>query len=288
MPALGSGSPPLRLLGQALLGLLTLQSCVVQAAGGIVEVDLVFPRNETYRPGNIPILFAVRNSPLAVPLTMHVSWTLWEDSPNKLLTDSGIRELLCDELGQTDPFFTVESVDPAKTTNAEATWVLLWDVLSHNCTAQGNRSRANPLDEGISEFTQSRRLTFTTKKGAQEPDLLQGTAACARSPSITFNVTETIPFYAGSNFGRGSCNVLAPGPPPAADACAVALGPAVAATMAQRPKDDLWCDSVGSKTTPTPTPNAAAPAAPPAAHVAGPVWPAFLVSMVGVTVAGLY
>ena len=43
----------------------------VQAAGGIVEVDLVFLRNETYRLSAIPILFAVWNSPLAVPLTTY-------------------------------------------------------------------------------------------------------------------------------------------------------------------------------------------------------------------------
>ena len=122
------GSSPLRLFGQALLGLLALQSCGiavggagVQAAGGIVEVDLVFPRNDTYRPGSIPFLFAVRNSPLAVPLTMHIGWTLWESSGNKTKTASGDRELLCDELGQTDPFFTAERVNPAKTTDSEAT-----------------------------------------------------------------------------------------------------------------------------------------------------------------------
>ena len=77
------GSSPLRLFGQALLGLLALQSCGfavggvgVQAAGGIVEVDLVFPRNETYRTSAIPILFAIQNSALAVPLTLRISWTL--------------------------------------------------------------------------------------------------------------------------------------------------------------------------------------------------------------------
>lgn len=269
MPALGSS--PLRLLGQALLGLLALKPCVVQAAGGIVEVDLVFPRNETYRTGNIPILFAVRNSPLAVPMTIHIGWTLWETSPNKLLTDSGIRELHCDELGKTDPFFTVERANPAKTTDAEATWVLLWSVQSQNCTAAG----------GVSQLGQSQQLAFTTKKGAQEPDLLQGKAACARSPGITFNVTDTIGIAGSSNYGRASCNVLAPGDPPAADVCALELGPAVAATMSERPMDPHWCSSAISTTSPTPSTNAAAPAAP-AAHVAGPVWLAFLVSLVGV------
>ena len=33
----------------------------------------------------------------------------------------GTRHLLCDELGQTDPFFSAESVNPAATTDYEAT-----------------------------------------------------------------------------------------------------------------------------------------------------------------------
>ena len=126
-------------------------------------MDLVFPRNETYRPGSIPILFAVRNSPLAVPLTMHIGWTLWESSGNKTKTASGDRELLCDELGQTDPFFTAEHANPAKTTDSEATWVLPWNVQSQNCTVAQNHS-------WISQLLQSQQVTFTTKKGAQEPE----------------------------------------------------------------------------------------------------------------------
>ena len=127
-------------------------------------------------------------------------------------------------------------------------------------------------------------MRFTTKKGAQEPDLLQGTATCACPPGIVFNVTDTIPFYAGHNFGRASCNVLVPGSPPAADVCAVEIGPAVAATMAKT-TDEMFCYSVTSTATPTPRTNAAAALV---AHVAGPTWLAFLVSMVGVMAAGLY
>ncbi len=275
------GSSPLRLFGQTLLGVLALQSCGfdvggfgVEAASGIVEVDLVFPRNETYRPGAIPLLFAVQNSALAVPLTMRIGWTLWEDSGNRTKTAGGSRHLLCDELGQTDPFFSAESVDPAVTTNYEATWVLLWNVQSQNCTGSQKGSQ-------ISHLLQQQQVTFTTKQGAQEPDLQQGTAACTRSPGIAFNVTDTLSIYAPLNEGRATCNVLAPGPPPAANVCAIAIGPAVAATMTKQ-APEFWCDSVTATATSTPTTNAAA-----AAHVAGSTWLASLVSVVGV-MAGLY
>ncbi len=277
------GSSPLRVLGQALLGLLTLQSCgiVVQAAGGIVEVDLVFLRNDTYRPGRIPILFAVRNSALAVPFTMHIIWHLYEMSGNLTKGDGDYRILLCDELGQTDPFFTAEAVSTSATTANEATWTLVWNVQSQNCSGS---------DDGeISQLLQQRRITFTTKQGAQEPDVLQGTAACARSPGITFNVTETRGIAPYDNFGRASCNVLAPGPPPAADVCALSVGSAAAATMAAKTSDFYWCASATSAATSTPTTNAAAgrgpgPAA--AAHLAGSTWLAFLFSVVG-AMAGL-
>lgn len=120
---------PLRLLGQTLVGLFALQSCCfagVQAA--VVEVDLVFPRNDTYSTGSIPLLFAVQNSALAVPLTMSISWIVREYGGDRAAY--GSRGLLCDELGQTDPFLTNEFMDADKTTAAEATWILIWNVQS--------------------------------------------------------------------------------------------------------------------------------------------------------------
>ncbi len=39
---------------------------VVDAAGGVLEVDMVFPRNETYAPtDSMPIIFAFQNAELA-------------------------------------------------------------------------------------------------------------------------------------------------------------------------------------------------------------------------------
>ncbi len=266
------GSSPLRVLGQTLLGLLALQSCVgVQAASGIVEVDLVFPRNDTYRPGRIPFLFAIRNSALAVPLAMEITWGLYEVSGNMTKGDGFSRTLRCDELGQVDPFFTAEGVSTSATTASEAMWTLVWNVQSQNCSATDGAD--------VTQTLLQRRVTFTTKKGAQEPDLLQGTAACARSQGITFNVTGTRAVTPSRNFGRKTCNVLAPDPPPEANVCALSLGSAEAATMAAITSDALWCASPTSAATTTPTTNAAAgrgpgPAA--AAHLAGSTWLAFL------------
>ncbi len=62
----------------------------------------------------------------------------------------------------------------------------------------------------------SRQLLFTTKKDAPAADVLQGTDACVRSPGVTHNVTDTVSIPAYLNQGRDSCNVLSPGPPPAA------------------------------------------------------------------------
>ncbi|KAG7289802.1 hypothetical protein NEMBOFW57_006178 [Staphylotrichum longicolle] len=273
---------PLRLLGQALMGLLAVQSCCfagVQAA--VVEVDLVFPRNETYSTGPIPLLFAVQNSALAVPLAMSISWVIRDlDSGQRMAT--GSRTLHCDELGQTDPLLTHEYLDADKTTAAEATWFLIWNVQSQNCSREGN-------DTQISQILQQQKLRFTTKKGAPQPDLLQSTDACTRSQAATFNVTDTLPIEPSLNMGRGLCNVLAPGPFPPAHPCAIAMGPKVAAAAVNLTRQS-FCESVTPpKSTSTPSSgNAAARGAPLWTADAGSVmWLTSLMSAVSM-VAGLY
>ncbi len=249
----------LRLLGQALVALLVMHFCrsaSVQAA--IVEVDLVFPRNDTYRPGPVPILFAIQNSALAVPLTLDVTWQVWdavpvvpfEDGGNLTLVASGSHNLLCDQVGQSDPFFTTASAFTGFTTDRDGEWVILWSVHSHNCSVTENVTQ-------ISYLYHPQYLFFTTKKGAQQPDVLQNTSACASSPGVTFNVTDTLPIAANLNYGRSSCNVLAPSPPPAANVCAIAMGPAVAAA-ATKLTPDYSCESATSTAKSTPTHNAAA------------------------------
>ena len=248
----------LRLFGQAVVALLAMHSCRfagVQAA--LVEVDLVFPRNDTYRPGSIPILFAIQNSALAVPLTMRVAWEVWdvvpaEDGGNLTRVVSESRGLLCDELGQSDPFFITPSAAAQLTVDREAEWVILWSVIVQNCSVTNN-------DTQLGQFGQPQHLLFTTKKNAQQPDVLQNTDICASSPGVTFNVTNTLPIEASLNHGRGSCNVLAPGPPPAANVCAIAIGPAVAAA-ATKITPSSFCQSITSTATSTPTHNAAAQA----------------------------
>jgi hypothetical protein len=273
---------PMRLFGQALVGLLALQSCRFAGAGvqaAVVEVDLVFPRNDTYQPGRIPILFAVQNSALAVPLAMDVGWIIWEIGGNR--TAFGSRRLRCDELGQSDPFFTSEFMDSSKTTDNEGTWNLVWDVQSQNCSGKDNYKE-------IGQILHTRQLIFTTKKGAQQPDVLQGTSACDRSPGITFNVTDTMYISPSDNMGRDSCNVLAPGPSPIANVCAIAMGPAVVATATKTTPQD-FCESVGTTASSTTTAhgNAAARGAPLWAADTGSTLLALLFSVVGV-VAGLY
>ncbi|KAL7924301.1 hypothetical protein ACQKWADRAFT_286390 [Trichoderma austrokoningii] len=43
------------------------------------EVDLLFPRNETYAPSWLmPVVFAIQNPSLAVPLSASIQWNMWE------------------------------------------------------------------------------------------------------------------------------------------------------------------------------------------------------------------
>ncbi len=266
----------MRLLGQTLVALLAMHACRsgvgVQAA--IVEVDLVFPRNDTYRPGLIPILFAIQNSALAIPLTMRVAWEVWdvvpaEDGGNLTRVTSESRRLVCDELSQSDPFFITPSSAAQLTLDREAEWVILWSVVVQNCSVTNN-------DTQLGQFGQPQLLSFTTRRNAQQPDVLQNTGACASSPGITLNVTDTLPIEASLNHGRGWCNALAPGPLPAANVCAIAMGPVVAAAVTKITPSS-YCESVTSTANRTPTHNAAA-----LADAAGPWLGLGLLPVIGV------
>lgn len=210
---------------------------------------------------------------------MHISWIVREHGGDRAAY--GSRELLCDELGQTDPFLTNEFMDADKTTAAEATWILIWNVQSQNCSREGN-------DTQISQILQQQRLLFTTKKGAPQPDLLQSTDACTRSPAATFNVTNTLPIEPSLNSGRGFCNVLAPGAFPPANPCAIATGPKVAAAAVNLTRQS-FCESVTTpKSTSTALGNAAARGVPLLTTNAGSMMRlTSLLSVIGMT-AGLY
>jgi hypothetical protein len=197
--------------------LLALQACLLAARAAVVEIDLIFPRNDTYDPGPLmPVVFAIRNPAMAAYLEMDViSWHI------RHLADlesghSGIIHLKDANITSADPFF-VTQYSPGLNGTEEG-WVIDWTLPFSNC------SGSNPNTK-VTSNGETRYHLFSTKRGAPGPNLVQGPGSCANSTGVAINVAETLPT------GLYDCAVLGSPPIVAANPCAVSVDNATAAAM---------------------------------------------------------
>jgi hypothetical protein len=184
-----------------LLALLPCWSAAQQTfpAGEVAEVDLIFPRNDTYAPTLLtPIVFAIQNSKLAAPLNLNFAWGVqpWPLTNNTLLKETGFINTIFDNFTSSDPYFEYNFYINVNAT--EGIWQLTWAVYAGHCNASGAES-----------VVYNNSLIFTTKNGAQLPDFVAATAdgTCESMESVAFNVTEILPI-ADANTNRGSCAVF--------------------------------------------------------------------------------
>ena len=204
----------LRLLGRVLLAL---QACFLAARATVVELDLIFPRNETYDPGPLlPVVFAIRNSAMAASLKMSIEWNIHQHPDPGVGGAGGGISLKKTNITGADPFFTA---DYAMWLNGtEQDWIILWDVTFDNC------SGSNPSPK-VTRNGEIRWTYFSTKRGAPAPNLVQGPGSCVNSSGVAINVAEALP----QTFG--SCLVLASPPLAEANSCAVTVDNATAAAI---------------------------------------------------------
>lgn len=113
----------------------SLMAAIATANAGIFEVDLLFPRNETYAPQALmPIVFALQNSTLAGPLAAFITWELWEGNnrtSSGSITDGGLG-LNLGKLSSSHPRFITRF--PSTLPYPDGSWTLARDLQVHNCT----------------------------------------------------------------------------------------------------------------------------------------------------------
>ncbi|KAI0880158.1 uncharacterized protein GGS22DRAFT_175674 [Annulohypoxylon maeteangense] len=204
-----------RQLGRLLLLILSCWS-TVQAAifPSIVEVHLVFPRNDTYTPSELtPIVFAIYNSELAGPLDLNFDYDIYQLHSANGSTTSGLITLKNVNFTNTsDPYYAFSFTNAFNATESE--WAVVWNLSSGNCSNSSSIDKSS--SSSLTYYNRIGLLEFTTKNGAQQLDLNMATTAdadtCANITDkyFTFNVTRTLRTNPDKLDGRETCAVLAP------------------------------------------------------------------------------
>jgi hypothetical protein len=188
-----------------LLALLPFWSAAQLTFPATAEVDLIFPQNDTYAPTSImPIVFAIQNSQLLASLDLSFEWSLSNSSNHEYNLASGNLDLINTNSSSSDPYFAYAIT--FNITAIEGSWMLTWNSRAVNCSTSPSNSTFGAVD-------QRQFVVFTTKIGAQQPDLVAATAddTCAHSESFTYNVTGVIGVIEDPNKydSRNSCAVIA-------------------------------------------------------------------------------
>lgn len=172
-------------LGCWIAGLLTC-SGTVQAASGMLEVDLVFPQNDTYAPEPIiPVAFAIQHPELARNLKPSISFSIIPYGTGNHSIANGYYDLTWANFTSSDPY--MEYGESLEGLNTEGTWLLDWTLSVDTCYLSDGK-----VHGGIDSYR--RQLVFTTQNGAKRPDLTAATSddTCANSQGTIVNITQTL------------------------------------------------------------------------------------------------
>ncbi|KAJ5647452.1 hypothetical protein N7490_003824 [Penicillium lividum] len=204
-------------------------------ASDILEVDLVFPSNETYAPADrFPIVFAFQNPELARYLNPGLSYTLWN------LDDFDEGASLYHDLrwvnwtGQT-PYFAHEY---SSLFNRTGRWQVTWSLSWQSCDENGFKSDPARMVSNTSTLS----TFFTTQSSAPKVDLVADTAnkTCPGKHGVVIDVTNKtmqVPWYVswdGGAYTNDTCAVVASSnstSTPTPDACRVHIDKTVVASM---------------------------------------------------------
>jgi hypothetical protein len=155
-------------------------------ASNILEVDLVFPRNETYAPTeSFPVVFAFQNPERARYLNPHISYSIWNlDEDNGTVTRyhdfrsanwTGNGPYLAHE------FFTLSN---------EGRWRVRWTLTWQSCNEYAFENHLNVAD--MIRNTSTWSTWFTIQSSAPNVDLVAATAnkTCPGEYGVTIDVTR--------------------------------------------------------------------------------------------------
>jgi hypothetical protein len=188
---------------------------------GVLEVDLIFPRNGSFQPvAQMPVVFALQNPSLATSLDGDLGWDLTNERNDTVvfLPKSYISLDSFVEYGNSTSPFAVYYL-PFNTSGEETTWTFTWGV---------SYTKWDRASNGLLESTRisdGKTVVFTTSSKEMPPNLQAAASedACAMSSHLVYNVTEIL---------RNQSTYQAVfGATPTASPCAVSINSAAASSM---------------------------------------------------------
>ncbi|GIK06328.1 hypothetical protein Aspvir_001975 [Aspergillus viridinutans] len=212
-----------------------------------VEVDLVFPRNETYSPAEwFPIVFAVQNPQSAELLNLRISYDIRKDTNRNNQTTLNHDLRWANWSSSADPYLAYQYVRDLNTTGI---WIVTWELYWQSCDEEALANGGE--HDGVFEHYYSWWQHFTIDDSAPKTvDLIAATAnaTCPEDRNaVAINVNDTTMHSPpGVNAaGRDTCVVTANSTASATrttpDPCRVAIDADSAVSMAAV-HQKLLCD----------------------------------------------
>lgn len=185
--------PQFSLFWAALFSLLSAVVAKVPHYPTALEVDIVFPRNDTYAPVDVfPLVIAIQNSFLSqfLEFDMLLLWAIFHADNQSISVDSGYFET--NPPTYDDQRYLVSST--TKLNSTEGRFALYWKLGVNNCSvANVNANGTSTIDNLYTSYTNE--TYFTLQNAAQPPDLVAATSpdTCASMAAIVLNVTGYTP-----------------------------------------------------------------------------------------------
>ncbi|KAM3502673.1 hypothetical protein MY11210_008997 [Beauveria gryllotalpidicola] len=207
------------------------------ATTGNAEVDVIFPRNDTFAlTPLLPVVFAVQNPAVAQQLNLRLHYRVIPYGHSNTTTEYE-RLRLDDALPSNDTTFYVHDF-VAGTFDRQGTWEFFWQLRWNNCTAVAKDDNGTRFARDAEEPVRS--FVFTTRKGGSKPDLvaLSSGEQCGNTQAIAFEVQDVLnvppppppPQNAGSLTSCAHVAVPAPTPTP----CSAAVPSEAAQSISSR------------------------------------------------------
>ncbi|KAJ2984422.1 hypothetical protein NUW58_g6067 [Xylaria curta] len=185
--------PRLSLLGVTLFSLLAAVAANALQYPTTLEVDIVFPRNDTYAPVHaFPLVIAIQNNSLSqfLKFNMTMLWAIFHADNQTGWIELG--SFQANPPTSDDPRYLVSAT--TKLNNTEGRFRMNWMVVTSNCSITNvNASGNSTVDSHYIEYATN--TYFTLQNAAQPPDLVAATSSdtCASIEALVLNITGATP-----------------------------------------------------------------------------------------------